>query len=462
MRGVVRLIFALHRYIGIGIGLLMLIWCLSGVVMMYMPYPSLAEGARLSGLQRLDPGKFTADPGLASFYSLEIMHDRLLLQTGRGLVDLETGKPFSGATPADTMAVAQDFARGNGIRAGTLSVESITGDQWTVGLRRDLPLYRVRLNDAADTFVYISGRSGKAVQMVTSAQRFWNYLGAVPHWIYFTGLRAQPALWSQVVIWTSLTGSFLTLTGLYIGIRQWWRARRAKRWSPYKGFAWWHHIPGLVFGIFLMTWVASGLLSMNPWGLLEGGGDGGKAAVLTGNAPPPSREGLSAALSSGAVLLEAAPLNGKLFFIATRNDGSRTRLDANGMPAPMSAAERQFITAAILGNSKTTPQLLFEGDDYYFSHGGDRAKLPTLRFVNSNGDRFYVDPLSGGLVATFDSSARGYRWLFQGFHRLDFNAALRARPFWDILMLILLTGATLVAGTGVWMGWRYLKRSVFR
>src|SRR5262245_30369547 len=111
MRGAVRLIFALHRYIGIGIGLLMLIWCLSGVVMMYVPYPSMAEGTRLSGLQRLDPGKFTAVLSRTSFRSLEMMHGRLLLQTGGDLVDLERGEPFLGATPADAVAVAQDFAR---------------------------------------------------------------------------------------------------------------------------------------------------------------------------------------------------------------------------------------------------------------------------------------------------------------------------------------------------------------
>ena len=36
------------------VGLLMLMWCLSGIVMMYVRYPSLSETQRLAGLQRID------------------------------------------------------------------------------------------------------------------------------------------------------------------------------------------------------------------------------------------------------------------------------------------------------------------------------------------------------------------------------------------------------------------------
>ena len=42
------------------------------------------------------------------------------------------------------------------------------------------------------------------------ASRVLNWLGAVPHWLYPTILRQDATLWSQVVIWTSLIGTFLT------------------------------------------------------------------------------------------------------------------------------------------------------------------------------------------------------------------------------------------------------------
>ena len=45
-----RLILLLHRYLGIAVGALMVMWCLSGVVMMYVSYPALGENIRLKAL----------------------------------------------------------------------------------------------------------------------------------------------------------------------------------------------------------------------------------------------------------------------------------------------------------------------------------------------------------------------------------------------------------------------------
>ena len=42
----------LHRYLGMAVGALMLMWCLSGVVMMYVSYPELDANLRLKNLER--------------------------------------------------------------------------------------------------------------------------------------------------------------------------------------------------------------------------------------------------------------------------------------------------------------------------------------------------------------------------------------------------------------------------
>ena len=49
----VRLLFLIHRYLGIALGVLMVVWCLSGIVMMYVPYPSLERDMRFAGLAPL-------------------------------------------------------------------------------------------------------------------------------------------------------------------------------------------------------------------------------------------------------------------------------------------------------------------------------------------------------------------------------------------------------------------------
>jgi len=147
------------------------------------------------------------------------------------------------------------------------------------------PLHRIEVGDAAGTELYVSSRNGEVVRDTTRSERLWNWLGSVPHWIYPTVLRQNPPLWSQVVIWTSLVGTFLAVTGIYLGIRQFGRQRDGRWASPYRGFLYWHHVPGLIFGVFALSWVFSGLLSMNPWGLLETQGISEDMDALSGERP---------------------------------------------------------------------------------------------------------------------------------------------------------------------------------
>jgi hypothetical protein len=72
--------------------------------------------------------------------------------------------------------------------------------------------------------------------------------------------------------------------------------------------------------------------------------------------------------------------------------------------------------------------------------------------------RYYLDPVSSEIVRTADADDRWYRWLHEGPHRLDFTPALRSRPLWDLVMLTLILGVTVVCITGTWLGWRRLTR----
>src|SRR5271156_6535449 len=49
-----RVVLLLNRYLGIAVGTLMLLWCLSGVVMMYVSYPALDASVRLKHLAPID------------------------------------------------------------------------------------------------------------------------------------------------------------------------------------------------------------------------------------------------------------------------------------------------------------------------------------------------------------------------------------------------------------------------
>jgi hypothetical protein len=469
-----RWLFLLHRYLGIAVGALMLVWCVSGVVMMYVSYPALDANVRIKKLLPIDwrgcckiPGALLTDSSPIENAQIEMLAGRPVLFLGHTthtrMIDLITGAAVDRVSPAQAAAVAQGFATGPRLRPPRIAV--INFDQWTVAgdFDADRPLYRFALNDQAGTELYVSSTSGQAVQITSRSGRFWNWLGSVPHWLYFAELRRRTSLWSQLVIYTSLVGCFLVGIGIYIGVRQ-MLAQPAGRWSPYRGFNLWHHLAGLGFGVFTLTWVLSGLLSMNPWGWLEGASAQLELAQLRGRGPSGAqlRDALQAIVSappSDVVLLTMAPLNGQVHFIATTAGGERRRYGASGAPAPLNAADLTYV-AATLGGAQPPliPWLMKQEDSYYFRHHGEALALPVYRMVQRDGSdtRYYVDPVTGMLIAKVDPAARRYRWWHQGLHRMDFTAALRGRPQWDALMLLLMSGVTFVCLTGVYLGYRRL------
>ncbi len=160
-----------------------------------------------------------------------------------------------------------------------------------------------------------------------------------------------------MVVWTSVVGTFLTITGLYLGIKELRRRANGKLSSPHRGLMYWHHVPGLVFGVLVLSWVLSGLFSMNPWGLMEGEGIGEDLALLSGESPRwEDVRGLIEAVAARAPAdvrsLNAATFGGELAAIASLADGSRIRLDASGAPKPLTdgawdaAAARLFADGA--------------------------------------------------------------------------------------------------------------------
>src|SRR5262249_7864281 len=104
--------------------------------------------------------------------------------------------------------------------------------------------------------------------------RVWNWLGSIPHWIYPTVLRKDGQLWRDVVLWTSGICLVVAVTGFWIGILRLRLMRRYARGtiSPYRGWMAWHHIAGLIRGVFVFPCMFSGGSSLTPGGAFSGGG----------------------------------------------------------------------------------------------------------------------------------------------------------------------------------------------
>jgi PepSY-associated TM region len=474
MNGLWRTLVITHRYLGVAVGLLMAVWFASGIVLMYVGFPRVTEDARMRALTPIAWAaccRFGDAPAgdetipLAQVENLAGMPALRLQRPGRrdSALDLAQGAPM----PIDAeraLAVALDAApRIIGRPAKPVDSELAQADQWTVGrLVRDRPLYRFAFDDPERTNIYVSSMAGQVVHWTTATERFWNWLGTIPHFIYFADLRSNVALWSQIVIWTSLLGTFLTVVGLYLGIAQFKRGSGGKL-SPYRGWFYWHHVTGLVFGLVTLTWVFSGLLSMNPWGFLESGRGGGEQARLRG--PPPKWQELRASLDAirarpslaEAVSLTTAPLAGQLFWVATLRDGTAVRLDVQGNIAAPTAADLAGAAERIAGPAAIAEQgLIADEDSYYFKQRRERLVLPVYRIILGDADRtrYYLDPGSGVLLQRFDGNRRWQRWLFDGLHRLDFTASMRSPAFRNVVVLALMLGGLGLSATGVYLAIR--------
>lgn len=480
-------VLVLHRWLGVIVGALMTIWCLSGFVMMYVDYPRLSPAAQVGGLAPLGaaPADGLARVALAEDMSLssarvEMMAGRPVLRivpaidqgrairqlrTAPNAFDLTTGAPLSALAPADVAKVAATFGARSGVVGPVRAVTETGIDQWTVqAYKRNAPLYRADYADAAGSEVYVSGRTGEVVQQTTRFQRFWGWLGAVPHWLYPTILRQNGALWDQVVVWTSLIGCFLTATGLWVGLSRLRRRRDGSIGSPYRGLWWWHHMIGLFFGVLTLTWVASGLFSMNPWGFLDSMAGFTERRQLAGEmrwgAVRPALAAAWQRAGQGTTRIETAPLGGRVYLAATAADGHVTRLSGDGAAAPLAGGEVRAAIAHRLPLASL--ERLTHEDAYYYSHRF-QATLPVWRaqLADAGHTALYIDPVSGQLIRAVDRNGRNFRWLQDGLHSLDFPI-LRQRPLWDLVVLPLLAMVTLVCATGTWMAWNKVKRDLRR
>lgn len=469
-----RTLILLHRYLGVSIGALMLMWFASGIVMLYVPYPDLPEQDRLA---MLEPIRWQACCGIpASPSSLQQPIDRAAVESVAGVLALrfvlpggpETLASIDASVPevpsdlAHARLIASDAARRWGVTpTQPATAETIVRDQWTVSgeYNPDRPLTLFRFNDRAHTEIYVSSQRGRVVLRTTARQRFWNWLGAVPHWLYPTVLRSHARAWSQVVIWTAVLGVFLTTLGLYLGIVQ-FTLRGKRLLSPYAGIWNWHHSLGLLFGILALTWVGSGLISMNPWGFLDGGPGLQAASAARPITWGEVRTSLAGIARSPAVPnivdLVMAPMAGHLYWIATQQGGAKVRLDAAGQASTMT--EKDLLSAAqqVAGLPGIASATLLQREDAYYYRRSGAIQLPVFRAIVNDPDhtRLYLDPMSGRLLGQIDADGRWQRWLFDGLHRLDFSAVLRMSLIWRALVLLLLAGGLALSATGTYLAVR--------
>ena len=268
----------LHRWIGICLCLMFAAWFASGMIMIYVPFPSLSEDERFIAGEAIDIGAIAISPSEALSKQQRWPADRLRLinVAGRPAYVIHSNvQPLvsiyaddgSSVAPLSEKAAQQIGERFIGATIKHLDT-SVMFDQWVVHQQFDLyrPFYRLYIADEQKTVLYISQQTGEVMQQTNSSERRWNTVGAIIHWIYPTIIRKHWAFWDQLVWWLSLIGVCGATIGLYLGIVRLRQARHGGQSglaSPFAGWMRWHHILGLVAGTFVFTWIVSGWLSMD-------------------------------------------------------------------------------------------------------------------------------------------------------------------------------------------------------
>src|SRR4029079_13514567 len=105
---------------------------------------------------------------------------------------------------------------------------------------------------------------------------------------------------------------------------------------------------------------------------------------------------------------------------------------------------------------------LNEYDSYYYNQDGLRS-LPVLlvRYADAQSTWLYIDPQHGTMMRQ-DKMMRWNRWVYHGFHSLDFPFLYYRRPLWDIVVILFSVGGIALSVTTLVPSWRRLVRHAKR
>lgn len=485
-----RLLYLIHRWMGVAACVLMALWFVSGIVMLFIGYPKLTPWERLSTMPplRMQQCCIPLDRALSAagapvkqatltsiggkpFYRLLLNDDRLLA------IDAVTGERAA-IGPQHILASARAFLP----NANAHDEGIVWEDRWTHGRALDphRPLHVMQMDDADNTRLYLSSSTSEVVLNAPRAQRAWNYVGAWLHWLYYFRDRPVDPGWSWIVIVLSAIGTLVAISGTIVGVWRWRFGRRYKSGSrsPYRE-PWlrWHHILGLLFSAIIFTWIFSGLMSMNPFGVFNARGP--KPDLVAWRGGDAIKERLPLEASEAIALLQhndfqAVEINWRILdgqpYLLARNAAGGTRLvvrDNNGFTVHMRWSDEAILHAAsrLMHAPPTTMHELTQYDDYYYARqpeammGASERRLPVWQahFNDPHATVAYLDPWTGDVALSLDRAQRTGRWLFNFLHSWDLPAMLRSSVWRDAVLVLLSLGGLAMSLSGVVIGWRRLR-----
>lgn len=494
-----RLLFEIHRWVGIALALFMLLWFFSGLVIIYAEPSTPTRAQQLAHAEALSPEPSWLSAGVAWERSAaqrkeqtSIVEARLLNEAGAAVWLIEDSKGQRYAVSAVDGSLHQTSPeQAQKIAANWLSHNTADADNRAVNitfietvekpaLLRNYdarPFHRIAVEDGAGSELLISARTGEVVSASTRFDRGLYWAGNWVHLFRPLDLIGLGESRTDVLMWTGFAAVVAALTGLIVGWLRWqpgWFGKKTYsegRVHPYRNFWFkWHFWGGLIGGVLALTWGLSGFLNGNPWKLFSPANPGKVelAHYVGGTDPAVAKAWKAAARVPGAneakiVELTWRRLGDDTVQLAHTRDGRRLAQAATGFTdaALLAAAQR------LAGDTPVAAQtLLHEYDSYYYLRyhrdAADRP-LPVLRvdLADAAATQLYIDPQDGRLLSKQDHSRRVFRWLYSALHHWDFGW-LYQRPLWDAWMLTWVLLGLVLSVSAVVLGWRRLEHTFKR
>jgi len=461
-------------------------WFLSGLVMIYHTFPRAGQPEKLARMDALTPdlpsiqeitgrlpeGEKIQMMTLNSYLGQPVFH----IRTGKNSYDLP-------ADSLDTLPVV-DWPRiqqvaAHWCNAPVARVDTLCKlDQWIPFgyLKKDFPIYKFHFNDPEKHQLYISSVSGEVLQFTDSKSRFWAWLGAIPHWVYFTWLRQDSSLWIDTVIWLSGIGCIMCIAGIWWGIRDVRLARkRNKTFTPYvKKWYKWHHITGFIFGLFVLTFTFSGMMSLAnvPEWISRPTLEINPRIAMRQHLPAPDDYPLDyrqviAAYPGTIRQIEWGGIFDRPFYtlqpgLPAQTGGKPIVIDASGVtvrPLDLEADYLRHSIGKVHGQDAPIDIKLLTSYDYYYVSRKQNLDLPVWKVTVEDADNstYYINP-STGAYRYINTTSRWRHWMYPALHSYSIPFLVNNPVLWNIVMWSTMLGGTIVSLTGVILGCRYLLR----
>lgn len=470
---------------GLILSILFLMWFVSGIVMIYHSFPKVNQKLKLETQETL-PGDIVPVDSL-----LRALPDSVRL-TGLS-VDMYLDRPVfhlrGKRLPAELYGDSLQEVGRPDFQQVCCMAEQLCGstdyrvdslwklDQWIPFgyLKKEFPIYKFTFNDKEKHQLYISSQTGKPLQLTDRHSRFWAWLGAIPHWVYFTSLRQNQALWLDFMVWSSGLGAIMCLTGLWVGVWAFFRNRKNGLRSPYKKWWFrWHHISGMIFGLFALTFVFSGMMSLVdiPSWMQKGKQNAPKMQFRgrEGGMLPADRYVLDYRQIVDSLKdvksIEWGSFGNHPYYVVNTATG-KMNIDAadSGRIQPFRLSEEEVRQAILRIHGKEaeyTLEWLEEFDDDYYSRRG-MLTLPVYKVVVNDElhTRHYFNPETL-YHRQIDDNGRLRGVLYSGLHSLNFKCLTDRPVVWNLVMYVLMTGGTFLSLSGVVLTLSWLGRRIKR